>query len=183
MLVYGILIATLCSIYDLEPPTYPVWFGGIVGAIPVYYVLRYMEADEHRNAQMKYMNYFTHMIKQFIELVKSTTKWSGRFDRRQYVIVCFGMFLIGMVIIGFLLGIESVVERVFGLFELVLVLIWLPYSVVSVIVGVGAGVRRFHDLDLSGWHFLLLLIPLINFPTFLYLVFKSSKEVGRTRWG
>ena len=125
----------------------------------------------------------THIIEEFIELVKSTAKWSGRFDRRQYVIVCFGMFLIGMVIIGFLLGIESVVERVFGLFELVLVLIWLPYSVVSVIVGVGAGVRRFHDLDLSGWHYLLFFIPLINTLTFLYLVFKPGKEVGETRWG
>ena len=50
------------------------------------------------------------MIEQFIELVKSTTNWSGRFDRRQYVIVFFGMFLIGMVIIAFLMGVAIVVD-------------------------------------------------------------------------
>ena len=122
------------------------------------------------------------MIEQFIELVKSTTKWSGRFDRRQYVIVFFGINLIGM-IVGFLMGVASVVVEPGGFMDLLLAMVLLAWGVVAVIVSVGAGVRRFHDLDLSGWHFLLLLIPLINFLTFLYLVFKSGKEVRETRWG
>lgn len=122
------------------------------------------------------------MNEQFIELVKSTTKWDGRFDRRQYVIVFFGMFLISIVI-GFLMGVASVLVEPGGFMDLLLAMFWLAWLFVSVIVSVGAGVRRFHDLALSGWHFLLLLIPLINFLTFLYLVFKSGKEVRETRWG
>ena len=122
------------------------------------------------------------MNEQFIELVKSTTKWDGRFDRRKYVIVFFGMFLIS-IFIGFLMGVASVLVEPGGFMDLLLAMFWLAWLFVSVIVSVGAGVRRFHDLDLSGWHFLLLLIPLINFLTFLYLVFKSGKEVRETRWG
>jgi uncharacterized membrane protein YhaH (DUF805 family) len=122
------------------------------------------------------------IIEEFIELVKSTTKWSGRFDRRQYVIVFVGINLMGMVI-GFLMGVASEVVEPDGFMDLLLAMFLLAWLVVAVIVSVGAGVRRFHDLDLSGWYFLLLLVPLINFLTFLYLVFKSGKEVGGTRWG
>lgn len=125
------------------------------------------------------------MIEEFIELVKSTTKWSGRFDRRQYVTVVIGVNLIGM---GFLLGIALVVDIMpvvesSGFTELLLMMFLLAWCVVAVIVSVGAGVRRFHDLDLSGWYYLLFLIPLICILTFLYLVFKPGKEVGETRWG
>ena len=122
------------------------------------------------------------MNEQFIELVKSTTKWDGRFDRRQYVIVFFGMFLISIVI-GFLMGVASVLVAPGGFIELLLVIVLVAWFVVCAIVSVGVGVRRFHDLDLSGWYYLLLLIPLINTLTFLYLVFKPGKEVGETRWG
>jgi uncharacterized membrane protein YhaH (DUF805 family) len=127
----------------------------------------------------------THIIEEFIELVKSTATWSGRFDRRQYAIVYFGMVLIGM---GFLLGIALLVDIMpvveSGVFiELLLMMFLLTWCVVSVIVSVGAGVRRFHDLDLSGWYCLLLFIPLISVFAFLYVVFKSGKEVGETRWG
>jgi len=114
--------------------------------------------------------------------VKSTTKWSGRFDRRQYAIVFVGMLLIGMVI-GFLTGVASVLVEPDGFMDLLLAMFLLAWVPVSVIVSVGAAVRRFHDLDLSGWYFLLLLVPLINFLTFLYLVFKPGKVVGGTRWG
>jgi uncharacterized membrane protein YhaH (DUF805 family) len=128
------------------------------------------------------------MIEEFIELVKSTTKWSGRFDRRQYVIVFFGINLMGMIIGGFSMVSIYVVpmyvvkpggfmDLLFFVGAMVLVMVWL---VVSVIISVGAGVRRFHDLDLSGWYYLLFFIPFINFLTFLYLVFKPGKEVGET---
>ena len=131
------------------------------------------------------------MIGQFIELVKSAMKWSGRFDRRQYVTVVIGIYLMGMVIefsmvvsiyvvTVYVVRLGGFVDLLFFVGAMVLMIVWL---VVAVIVSMGAGVRRFHDLDLSGWHFLLLLIPLINFLTFLYLVFKPGKEVGETRWG
>ena len=94
----------------------------------------------------------THIIEEFIELVKSTTKWSGRFDRRQYVTVVIGVNLIGM---GFLLGIALVVDIMpvveSGVFiELLVMMFSLAWCVAAVIVSVGTGVRRFYDLDLYG---------------------------------
>ena len=120
----------------------------------------------------------THMVEEFIELVKSTTKWSGRFNRRQFVTVVIGINLISILI----MAVASAVEPG-GFIELLLMMSLLAWIVVCVIIGVGADVRRFHDLDLSGWYVLLLLIPLISLLTFLYLVFKPGKEVGETRWG
>ena len=116
-----------------------------------------------------------------IELVKSTTKWDGRFDRRQYLTVFVGMSLMSIVI-GFLLGVASVAVEPGSFMELLLVVFLLAWYIGCFIVGVGAAVRRFHDLDLSGWYVLLLVIPLVGFLTFLYLVFKPGKVV-KTRWG
>lgn len=116
-----------------------------------------------------------------VELVKSTAKWGGRFDRRQYTTVFVGMALISSVI-GFLLGIASVLVEPWGFMYLLLSLFLLAWYIGCFIIGVGAAVRRFHDLDLSGWYVLLLVIPLVGFLTFLYLVFKPGK-VGKTRWG
>ena len=116
-----------------------------------------------------------------IELVKSTTKWDGRFDRRQYVTIFVGMFLISIVI-GSLLGVAQDATKPGGFMDVSLAMVLLVWYIVCFIVGVGAAVRRFHDLDLSGWYVLLLVIPLVGFLTFLYLVFKPSKVV-KTRWG
>lgn len=122
-------------------------------------------------------SHITHMI----ELVKSTTKWDGRFNRRQYATVFVGVFLINIVI-GFLMGVAQDAIKPGGFMDVSLAMVFLAWFVVCTIIGVGAAVRRFHDLDLSGWYVLLLVIPLVGFLTFLYLVFKPGK-VGKTRWG
>jgi|LGVF01.1.fsa_nt_gb uncharacterized membrane protein YhaH (DUF805 family) len=122
------------------------------------------------------------MTEQFIELVKSSTKWSGRFNRQQFATVYFGMFLIGIVAV-FLMAVAPVSVEPDGFMDLLLAMLFLAWYAVFIIVGVGAEIRRFHDLDLSGWHILLLIIPVVNFLIFLYLVFGPGKEVGETRWG
>jgi uncharacterized membrane protein YhaH (DUF805 family) len=121
------------------------------------------------------------MIEQFIELVKSSTKWDGRFDRRQYAIVFFGMFLIN-IFIGFLRGVAQDVIKPEGFMDVSLAMVFLAWFVACAIIGVGAAVRRFHDLDLSGWYVLLLVIPLVGFLTFLYLVFTPG-EIEKTHGG
>lgn len=90
--------------------------------------------------------------------------------------VYFGMFLIGIVV-AFLMGAAPV------LVEPLSAMLFLAWYAALMIVGVGAEIRRFHDLDLSGWYILLLIIPVANFLIFLYLVFGPGKEVGETRWG
>lgn len=92
-----------------------------------------------------------------------------------------GMFLINIVI-GLLMGVVSDVVEPGGFMDLLLAMGLLAWFIACTIIGVGAAVRRFHDLDLSGWYVLLLVVPLVGFLTFLYLVFKPGK-VGKTRWG
>ena len=50
---------------------------------------------------------------------------------------------------------------------------------------IAINVKRLHDLDRSGWLFLLVLIPLLNIFFFLYLIFAKGKQTpnrfGKTR--
>lgn len=44
-----------------------------------------------------------------------------------------------------------------------------------------AGIRRLHDLNYSGWYFLLILIPFVNLGLTLGLLFMPGKKEGN-RW-
>lgn len=44
------------------------------------------------------------------------------------------------------------------------------------------GMKRFHDLDHSGWWMLLLLVPIVGFFVILYLLFFKGTE-GPNRFG
>lgn len=50
------------------------------------------------------------------------------------------------------------------------------YGLFILIPGIALGVRRLHDMNASGWWYLLTLIPLANFILFLVLLFKSGSE-------
>ena len=43
-------------------------------------------------------------------------------------------------------------------------------------------IKRFHDVDRSGWHSLLLFIPVVGFLVCLYLLFKKG-TTGPNRFG
>lgn len=54
------------------------------------------------------------------------------------------------------------------------------YYVASVVIGVILGVRRLHDLDKSGWFWLLFLVPIVNIGMAIYvLFFPGSPEANR----
>ena len=44
------------------------------------------------------------------------------------------------------------------------------------IVLLNLSVKRFHDINKSGWYVLLFFLPVVNFLTFLYLLFKKGTE-------
>jgi len=55
------------------------------------------------------------------------------------------------------------------------ILYWLP----GVYIAFVAVVRRFHDMGKSGWWFLLMLVPLVNFGTIIaLLVIPGEKEIA-----
>ncbi len=96
-------------------------------------------------------------------------KWSdalkpdGRFSRLQFALFYLVPILIS-VVLGYAVGL--------------LVWIWFPFQMYIVII---AGIRRFHDLDRSGWHLLLAFVPLVNVIMILYLLLAPGKKEGN-RW-
>lgn len=54
--------------------------------------------------------------------------------------------------------------------------------IATLFVGIILGVRRLHDLDLSGWAILMILIPLANIVFLLYLTFAKG-TTGPNRFG
>ncbi len=122
------------------------------------------------------------VIGQFLELVKLSFKWSGRFSRREYAIIWLGIicsFILFYFVLGILIGLGmNDLES-----ESSMKVIDSVWSIGFIIIIVGAIVRRFHDMDKSGWYVLLLFIPIISLYYFICLFFGIGKEIGKTRWG
>ena len=99
--------------------------------------------------------------------------YRGRVNRKFYA-MGFLLFLTPfMLLLGFLYLLPP--ELVFGSnFTLsILGLFWIVFMVYFV----SLHVRRFHDLGSSGWKALLLILPLINLITLIYLLLSKSSEV------
>ncbi len=104
---------------------------------------------------------------EFIEAVKLSFTWSGRFSRRQFILIYLGGLL--MVLILFLM-------RFLGWDEDLIFMFGYLGGLIFSLVFVGAMVRRLHDLDKSGWYGLLLLIPLVGFFFLMYLIFDEGSS-------
>jgi uncharacterized membrane protein YhaH (DUF805 family) len=99
----------------------------------------------------------------------SAVKPSGRFSRSQFAFFYFVPIFISLVL--------YVIAQAFELF----LLIAIPWSLFQIYLVIIAGVRRFHDLNRSGWYLLLAFIPLVNVVMILYLLFAPGKVEGN-RW-
>ena len=115
------------------------------------------------------------IIETYIDLLKLSFQWSGRFSRRQFLFIS-----IGSTLISFLIGLL--------LFSLGLIIFssmyfWGVGEIIFFIPFVGTNIRRLHDLDLSGWWCLLVPVPIAGFAFLSYLILQKGKEIGKTRWG
>lgn len=100
---------------------------------------------------------------------------SGRIGRLRYlaygIAIALGLLAVVMLLAGLLaavLGEETGAVVGMGLGALV--------SVVILIFNIILGVRRLHDLNMSGWMWLINLIPFISIFFALYMVFAPGKE-------
>lgn len=118
----------------------------------------------------------------------SAFKASGRFGRLSYlgwifIINVFTILLFAS--LGLLWGslygangVDVASERVglsIGLLSLLIYLVLFYFSIVFII-------RRFHDLNRTGWLSLLLIVPLVNIIMILYLLFARGSE-GANNYG
>ncbi len=105
----------------------------------------------------------------YFDVLRKYAVFSGRASRKEYWMFFFINVIIGMIlwIIGFALH--------------ALVLSWL-YALALLVPGVAVGVRRLHDIDRSGWWYLIGLVPLIGVIV-LVVFFATESQPGRNRFG
>lgn len=103
---------------------------------------------------------------------------SGRIGRLRYlaygIAIGLGLLAVVMLLAGLLAAILNEDTDVFvGVVGLGLaVLVYVVILVFNIILGV----RRLHDLNMSGWMLLIYLIPVVNIFFALYMVFAPGKE-------
>ena len=69
-----------------------------------------------------------------------------------------------------------------GALELLFAAVAFGFSLFSFVSNIMMDVRRLHDLDLSGWWMLLMLVPLVNFFFALYMLFFKGTD-GPNQYG
>ncbi|WP_288831822.1 DUF805 domain-containing protein [uncultured Megasphaera sp.] len=97
----------------------------------------------------------------------------GRVNRKPYII---SMIILGIVT-GFFSCLSEGAEDIV-IVSLVSVIVICLCSIVSILLTI----RRFHDLNRSGWYTLLGFIPIVNFVVSLYLLCKRGTE-GENKYG
>lgn len=73
-------------------------------------------------------------------------------------------------------GICSVLSSLTFFFEVPLFGVACILGIIGVINSISMAVRRFHDIGKSGWWTLLLIIPIVNFFTTLFLLFCGGDD-------
>lgn len=95
----------------------------------------------------------------FLDIItKHFFDFSGKEGRK-----VFWLFVLNVVIIGFILGLIS------GILSSI-------FSIAMILPGLGILVRRLHDAGFSGWWALLLLVPAIGFIAVVILACLPSKK-------
>ena len=107
---------------------------------------------------------------------------NGRLDRKTYIIRGFYLSFIG--VMGWLLmGVTyTLLKPNLDNEGVVAVLLMLLALLLQAVPGTMLSVRRLHDLDKSGWFYLMMLIPIANFYL-IYLLFIKEGTHGVNRFG
>lgn len=106
----------------------------------------------------------------FLRAYKNYANFQGRDTRRQYWMFC--LFFVVAYIVLLIIGSVTGTGRIFGLL----------FVLASLIPSIAIAVRRLHDIDKSGWWYLINLIPLIG--GIVLIVFLASKgTVGDNKFG
>lgn len=95
--------------------------------------------------------------------------FAGRARRAEFGWFILITWVVGLVLSG--VGRSGVGSALLGLFWLAALI---PYIAVAV--------RRLHDMNMSGWVLLVVLVPLVNFIFFLVMLFSDSQRAPN-KWG
>lgn len=112
----------------------------------------------------------------FVDAVKSFISryvdFAGRSSRSEFWWAFLALF-IANIVIGVLAGVLG--DTLGGIISLV-------FSLAIIIPYIALAIRRFHDIEKSGWWFLTLLIPLVNLIILLVFFTKKGTD-GPNQYG
>ena len=105
-------------------------------------------------------------------------QWGGRFSRAEYAIAYFSNLVLSFglifglaIVAGVASGKSEAAGAVAGLFMIV-------WGLVAVVISLGAGLRRLHDLEKPAWWILGFFVPCLNFVMLLYFLFAPGQTEG-----
>lgn len=134
--------------------------------------LREVNKDSFVSSFKKYFyDYLLSEYKKICEQKLDYFKFEGRATRRQFWMFFLFSFIILLIIhLGVL--ILPFLKVLFAFCVYIL-------AVVTIIPNISLVVRRFHDIDLSGWWILIGFIPYISFIVFLILAIKGDAKANK----
>lgn len=107
----------------------------------------------------------------FVEYLKNNyAKFDGRVSRREY-----WMFSLYSILVSIALQIVILILSPLAIVSLL-------YAVALLVPSIGLGIRRLHDINLSGWFFLIALVPFIGGLALLFL-FCLPSDKGKNDFG
>ncbi|MBM3272295.1 DUF805 domain-containing protein [Candidatus Kaiserbacteria bacterium] len=77
-------------------------------------------------------------------------------------------FFLGAVVVGMVAGMIPLINMLVG--------------IVLAVIGFGVGIRRFHDINVTGWAAVVFLVPFIGLLAALYLCWKHG-DAGDNQYG
>lgn len=102
----------------------------------------------------------------------------GRLNRKSYIYRSLFLSLVLCIVQGVLTFATNTIDAL----ELLFAVVAFGFSLFSFVSNIMMDVRRLHDLDLSGWWMLLMLVPLVNIFFALYMLFFKGTE-GPNQYG
>lgn len=109
----------------------------------------------------------------FLAVLKKYAVFSGRARRKEY-----WMYMLFYVIIIVVLSIVD--AMVFSSSEGGIPILTTIFSLGMLLPSLGVSVRRFHDINKSGWWILIGLVPFVGFFIFLYFMIKAGDSGSNT---
>lgn len=116
-------------------------------------------------------------MKWYLKVLKQYADFTGRARRTEYwMFVLFNMiFAIAAAVLDNLLGLKFTPEIPYGF-------IYLIYGLATFIPGLAVMVRRLHDVDKSGWWFLISIIPIIG-TIWIIVLLATDGTPGTNQYG
>lgn len=96
----------------------------------------------------------------------------GRLNRKSYIYRSLFLSLVLCIVQGVLTFATNTIDAL----ELLFAVVAFGFSLFSFVSNIMMDVRRLHDLDLSGWWMLLMLVPLVNIFFALYMLFFKGTD-------